>query len=232
MMTNDDEQQAQKLREQIRAWTWEAVQYGNVDRGWANSWLARLGAETLGNSRSEYRINIPITGVYGRRITANSRADALEQFGTYLSQMLAKGKITADGSYDNVYRVTLPEGVELEQAEFYSGPEDPETGGPELDLQGLREQIPAMLREGVAAQGWGHTYANQALVAMKLPTLPNIVVKMVDVPVMATTTVQVRAFEGDDDEAVRAAAVAKVRQSPTTNVTVTEIGEPSASADF
>lgn len=227
MMTND-EQQAQTLREQIRAWTREAVECGYVDRSWANGWLARLGAKTLGNGRSEYRINQAITGVYGRRITANSRADALEQFNTYLSQALAKGKITADGSYDNVYQLKLAEGT----PQFYSGPEDPETDGPELDLQGLREQIPAMFREGVSSHGWGHSYANRALIAMELPTLPNIVVKTVDVPVVATTTVQVRAFEGDDDEVVRASAIAKVRQSPTTKVTVTEIGEPSAVADF
>lgn len=216
------------LRDMIYDYVSDAVIYGNVNKEWANTWLARLGANTL-QGKNEYRLNVPIVGVYGRRVTASSRAEALKLFNEHVERVAAAGKITADGSYDNVYHVTFPNAGAASQPEFFSGPEDPDTETPELTGDELKAQIRAMLREGVAEQGWDHSYANRALENMGLEPLPALVKKMVDVPVMGTATIGVRVFEGDDPNAVAEAAVARLRRYPKAVVSVVEVGEVGVS---
>lgn len=208
-----------------------AVYYGDTDKNWANSWLARLGAETI-NVKSEYRINVPITGVYGRRITASSRAEALRVFQSHVERVAKAGKITADGSYDNVYKVALNPAAG--DVQFYSGPEDADTEAAlELDEDGLKQQIRAMLREGVSTQSWRLDYANDTLGQMGVDPLPEVVQKTVDVPVMGTATVSVIVFADEQNDAdVREKAKKIIAAKPTVKTVVSEIGDEIAVAGF
>lgn len=226
-----DAQTAHKLRGLITIYARRAVDYGNVDRGWVNTQLARLGAEQV-TGTSEYRINVPITGVYGRRVNAESRTAALAIFQQHLDAALAKGKIVADGSYDNVYKLALNTAAGGPQ--FYSGPEDPSTeGAQELTLDGLRDGIRQMLKDGVAEHGWGYSYAQRALAEMGLVPLPPQVSRTVEVPVAGTAKINVAGFEDDTDEDVQASVAAKLAKLGHVNVKPDEVGQfvisPSAS---
>lgn len=181
------------------------VNYYNTEQ-WVNEHiLMPLGIENLGSrSRVEYRINIAIKGNYGRRVTACSRKEALAEFFQHLQKTLEKGKITADGSYDNVYRVELVDGAE---PVFYAGPEDPEdiaVNRPptvaDLEARFREVVLAARLRDDnkVSRSQYDH-----ALTALNLEPLPQEQTFQLEIPITGVTTVAVRAY---DEDGARAAA--------------------------
>lgn len=212
----------QMVREQIAQYTRQAISYGHVNRDWANSWLAKLGAAVI-TGTAEYRMNVPITGAYGWRCKATSRAEALEVFQRQVARVASAGKITADGSYDNVYELAIVGGPV-----FYSGPEDvPATAEP-LAGDELRAAIRDMLKEGVSQRNWGHRYANEALDDMGIDQLPALSVRTVEVPVSGIHRVTVTVFEGEGDDAVQQAVTAKVGSAKNINITADEVGTAKA----
>lgn len=211
-------QAAEKLRQQISQHAAGAVKYG-VDRDWANGWLGRLGAPGV-TGAAEYRMNIPVTGVYGWRCKATSRAAALARFQEQIDRLKNTGKITADGSYDNVYGLEF-----VGEPTFYSGPEDPATDAAEaLDLDGLKAAIRDMVKEGVVRQGWNLSYARRALAAMELEPLAAASTRTVKVPVSGFTEVSVTVFDGDGDEVVQDATASVLARAGNVYIKPDEIG--------
>lgn len=203
--------QAQDLRDKITDYATRATKHG-VDRDWANEWLRRLGANQI-TGTAEYRMNVPLTGSYGWRCKAGSRAEAAQRFLEQVQRIASTGKITADGSYDNVYDVHFNEPVTTADVVFYAGPEDPaESTEPVPGLDALKGEIRKMIKEGVAEKSWGYRYAQQALHAMGLDELPARVNHTVSIPVSGFARVTVQAFEGDLAETVQKAAASKVAQ--------------------
>jgi hypothetical protein len=217
--------QAEELRKQITKHAAGATQH-SVSRDWANEWLRRLGAAQI-TGRSEYRMNVPLTGNYGWRCKANSRAEAAQRFLEQVQRVAEAGKITADGSYDNVYDVKFDEPVTAADVVFRSGPEDPtEFDGPVPGLDALKVEIRKMLMEGVSEQGWGYQYAQQALRAMGLEPMPARVNHTVSVPVSGVSRVTVQVFEGDLAEVIQKAAASKIAKlGNSLVVTPEEVGE-------
>lgn len=214
-----DAQAADALRVKLTEQAAYAVGHG-VDRTWMNGQLAKLGAAQV-TGTAEYRMNIPITGVYGWRTKANSRAEALTRFKEQVARIAAAGKITADGSYDNVYNLV----VAAEEPTFHGGPEDPATEGAEvLDLDGLKAGIRAMVKQGVSEKGWDHYYANQMLGVLGLDKLPNATSRTVSVPVSGIAEVSVLVFEDDGDGAVQAAVAGAVTRAGYISIRPEEIG--------
>jgi hypothetical protein len=214
--------QANDLRKALTQAAKSAAKYSGVDRDWVNTRLVQLGADPI-TSRSEYRVSVAITGDYGRRISAHTRAEALELFQQELSRVLAAGKINIySDQYDNVYHVkTTAEPV------FFSGPADaPEANDSIPGLAGLKDGIRNMLKEGVTEQGWGYQDAQAFLENAGLEKLPARVNHTVTVPVSGTTKVAVQVFEGDDVVALAAAVAAKLGKSSDWVVTAEEMGEP------
>lgn len=218
-----DAQLAEKLRSRISQYAASAVQYGNVDRGWANTKLAQIGAIPL-TGRSSYQINVPITGLYGRTIAANSRVEALTKFKEHIARVTRTGRITtAMDRYDSVYAVKF---TPDQEPTFASGPVDPDLGDyPVLDLEGVKTAIRSMIMEGVAEQGWGHGYAAEALDDMHLEAMPALIHVMVEVPVTGVTTVGVTVFEGDNEIDIQAAVKASMARSGTVAVKPEEVGD-------
>jgi hypothetical protein len=211
-------QQEEALRQQITVRAYGAVKYGHVDRDWANAWLVRLGAQPV-TGQAQYRINVPVTGNYGTTVTAGSRAEALEKFNQYVAQVAAAGKFT--GSYGGIY------GIELTGAAptFFSGPQDPtEYAGSVPGLEGLKSGIRQMLKQAVTEQGWGHSYAVQALDQMGLEPLPTLHNKTVQVPVSGLTVLTVPVFADDDDEAVQAAVTGALTRAQSVSIKPDEVG--------
>lgn len=203
--------QAQDLRDKITDYATRATKHG-VDRDWANEWLRRLGANQI-TGTAEYRMNVPLTGSYGWRCKAGSRAEAAQRFLEQVQRIASTGKITADGSYDNVYDVHFNEPVTAADVVFYAAPEDPaESTEPVPGLDALKVEIREMLMEGVSQRNWGYRYAQQALRAMGLDELPARVNHTVSIPVSGVTRVTVQVFEGDLAEVIQKAAASKVAQ--------------------
>jgi hypothetical protein len=220
--------EAEKLRQQISQHAAGAVKHG-VDRDWANGWLARLGAAQI-TGIAEYRMNTPITGNYGWRTKAHSRVEAAEKFLEQAKRVAEQGKITADGSYDNVYDVVfLQPGI----VSFHAGPEDQTNDDAEtLDLAGLRAAIRNMIKEGIAQQGWNLGYATRAMASMGgMDPLPAATTKMVKVPVSGFTEVSVMVFDGDGDEAVQAAAASKMARAGNVYIKPEEIGAVTVASE-
>lgn len=210
---------AEELRAKLTNATAGAVRHG-LDKGWANTQLAALGAQTI-TGTSEYRMNIPVSGVYGWRCKATSRTEALAKFMEQVKRISEAGKITADGSYDNVYDLTVTDEV----ATFYAGPEDVTADDAEpLTLADLKVRITGMLREGVMGYGWNYRYAQKALSDMGLDALPNVTTKQVKVPVSGFTTTSVMVFEGADDSDIQAAAAGALSRVGNVYMTPDEIG--------
>jgi hypothetical protein len=212
------------LRTEIASRAASAVQYGAVDREWANTWLLRIGAQPV-TGTSEYRMNVPITAVLGWRTQASSRAEAVAAFKEQIDTVAQIGKITycsrADRQYA-VYDLTIPDPAAIG---FFSGPADPpEAVDPVPGLDGTKTLIRDMLREGVAEHGWGHTYANAALDDMGLEPLPGMSWRHIDVPVTGTATLQLRVFDDATDDAVQRAAQAALAKAPQVSVKAEEIG--------
>lgn len=171
---------------------------GWYGRQWANEHiLTPLGIENLGSrDRNEYRINIAIRGNYGRRVSATSRKEALAEFFQHLNKTLEKGKITADGSYDNVYRVELVEGAE---PVFYAGPEDPESLAANrpatvAELKARFREILMALRLTHGSNVPAEAY-NAELSVLDLDPLPEVKSYVVEVPVAGTTKLTVRGYD-------------------------------------
>jgi peptidoglycan hydrolase-like protein with peptidoglycan-binding domain len=219
--------EADKLRGQLTVATEGAVKHG-TDRDWANAWLRKLGAKQI-TGRSEYRMNVPITGFYGWRTKAGSRAEAAKAFLEQVQRIASQGKITADGSYDNVYDVKFAEPVTESDVIFYAGPEDPEDStDPVPGLDELKVQIRKMLMEGVSEQSWGYNYARRTLAAMGLDPMPAYSYKNVEVPVSGTATVSLRVFDDASQDDLQKAAASALRRQGAVSVTPQEIGEITA----
>lgn len=218
---------ASDLRAKITAAAESAVEH-HVNRDWVNGWLRRLGAKQI-TGPAEYRMNIPLTGSYGWRCNAGSRAEAAQRFLEQVQRVMSQGKITADGSYDNVYDVKFNEPVTASDVVFYAGPEDPaETDDPIPGLDALKVEIRKMLMEGVAEQGWGRPYANHTLASMDLEALPALKVMTVDVPVSGVYKAKVAMFPDATDEDVQRAAMRLVRRMHSVVVTPDEVGTVTA----
>lgn len=218
-----EEQAAEQLRQQLTMATAKAVKFG-VDRDWANTRLIALGAEPL-CTRAAYKMNVPITGLFGRTVMAYSRTEAAALFAETVAKVVRNGsKINAQCN-DNVYRIEFAEVPPT----FYSGPEDPhQTGEPAPGLDGLKAGIRAMLREGVTQQGWDIGYADRTLASMGLEALPQPTYKKVSVPVSGVAEVSVLVFEGDD---VQASASAALRLAGKVFIKPEEVGEATISQD-
>lgn len=214
------EETAGELRAKLTNATAGAVRHG-LDKGWANTQLAALGAQTI-TGTSEYRMNIPVGGVYGWRCKATSRTEALAKFMEQVNRVREAGKITADGSYDNVYDLVIAADSAVT---FYAGPEDVTADDAEpLTLADLKVRITGMLREGVMGYGWNYRYAQKALSDMGLDALPNVTTKQVKVPVSGFTTTSVMVFEGADDSDIQAAAAGALSRVGNVYMTPDEIG--------
>lgn len=212
---------AQEMRNKFRARVEGAVNCAHVSRNWANTWLVRLGITPI-TGQAEYRMNTAITGDYGWRCKAGSRAEAEARFKEQVARVAAAGKITADGSYDNVYNVEFTGGPVV----FYSGPEDPATGDTEFEtLELVGAGIQQMLKEGVRTQGWGYSYANAALAELGLPVLPAMVHRAVEVPVTGTHRLNIPVFEDDDDEAVQKAVAGRMARAGVIGIEPDELGD-------
>lgn len=203
--------EAQEIRTKLTKWATGAVNHG-VDRDWVNGWLTHLGAEPI-TGQAEYRMNIPITGVYGWRCKASSRSEAAERFLEQVQRLADAGKITADGSYDNVYELKFDEPVTATDVNFYSGPEDVDTAGPGVEgLAALKSGAREMLVHGVTDRNWGYRYAVKAAEDMGLEPLPALATRTVEVPVSGTVLMSVRMFEDADDAAVQRVVANQIKK--------------------
>jgi len=211
-------QKAESLRQQITQYAAAAVRYGRVDRNWVNTWLVRLGAQPIPGG-AKYQINMPVTGVFGKTVYASTRAEALEKFNQEVGRVAAAGQIT-DGKCDNVYDVQFLGWVPT----FFSGPEDLPESDTVPGLDALKDDIRRMLKQGVSEQGWGHSYAVDALATLGLAPLPALVHKTVSVPVGGVARLDVNVFEGDDDEVVQAAAASVMARTKMINIKPDEVG--------
>lgn len=219
----EEAKQAEILRTNIRAYAEQAAYHGNVDRGWINSSLIRLGAEPI-EASAYYQVYAPITGVFGKTVKANSRAEATEMFNKAFAKALEAGVV--DGGYGaRVFQ--MKENPAAGGVQFHSGPEDTETDPvlPLLPLDDLKAAIRNMLKEGVAEHGWGYHYAQDALEHLGLEKLPPLVQKTVEVPVSGTTTVHVQVFEDSDDAQIQRATLAQLSGAKSVHVKPEEMGE-------
>lgn len=213
--------EAQSLRSALTQHATGFANHGG-DRDWTNTQLVRLGAHPI-QGRSEYRMNAPITGVFGWRCTATSRAEALDRFKEQIARVTEAGKITADGSYDNVYQLAF-----IGEPQFHSGPEDPGTDDAEVfTLDELKAAVRLMFKQGVSAHGWSLRRANQSLSAMGLDALPEATVKAVKVPVSGTVELAVTVFEDDNDADVQAATAGVLARQGSVYLKPEEVGTVS-----
>jgi hypothetical protein len=215
--------QAEGLRAALTVAVEGAVKH-NTSRDWANAWLRKLGAKQI-TGTAEYRMRVPLTGSYGWRCKAGSRAEAAARFLEQVQRVAERGKITADGSYDNVYDVKFDEPVTAADVQFFSGPEDPaETSDPIPGLDALKVEIREMLMEGVSQQNWGYSYAQRTLATMGLDPLPEYSYKTVTVPVSGTVDVTIKAFADADMDDIQRITTEKIRQLNAVTVKPDEIG--------
>jgi len=218
---------AEELRAALTVAAEGAVKHG-TDRDWANAWLRKLGAKQI-TGTAEYRMRVPLTGSYGWRCKATSREEAAKKFLEQVTRVAGQGKITADGSYDNVYDVKFDEPVTVGDVQFFSGPEDPaESTEPVPGLDALKVEIRKMIMEGVAVQGWGYSYARRTIANMGLDPLPNYGYKTVEVPVSGTVSVSVKVFEDASMDEIQETTAATIRKQGTVSVKPDEIGEVSS----
>lgn len=221
-------QEAAAIRGHITVAAANAVLRGGVDRDWVNSRLTRLGASPV-TGQAQYQINVPITGHYGTTVTAGSRTEALEKFNRYAQAVADAGQLRASHCGEGVY------GVQFTDAEpvFYSGPMDyiPEGDGKVPGLDALKDGVRSLLKHGITDQGWGYTYAQSTLAELGLPPLPDVTVRPVSVPVTGIASVNVLAFEGDDDEAAQQAAESLVARSKSIVVKADEVGSAFVSRE-
>lgn len=210
----------QFLRDRIHAFASFAVKYG-VNRDWANQRLNRMGAPVI-TGTATYQLNVPITGVFGKTVTASSRAEAMEKFAQHATRVSDAGVI--DGTdCDRVFEVAIGDGAPV----FYSGPEDFQdayTGTVPGTVANQKDAIRSMLMEGVSEQGWVLHYANLAADDMGVEPLPNLVGHTVQVPVSGTASITVETFEGSDPDAIQRAATARLRRAGVVTVKPDEIG--------
>lgn len=211
-------QKTEILRQQIAQYSAAAVRYGHISRNWVNTWLVRLGAPIVAGG-AKYQINVPVTGVFGKTVYASSRAEALEKFSLEVSRVITVGQIT-DGKCDGVYDVQFTGG----SATFFSGPADLPEQGAVPGLDALKVDIRQMLKQGVSEQGWGHSYAVEAVAVMGLEPLPALVHKTVDVPVGGVARLDVTVFEGDDDEVVQHVVGGVMARAKQVTITPDEVG--------
>lgn len=211
-------QNAALLRQQISDYAAFAVTYGNVNREWVNQSLDRLGAKPV-TGEAEYRLNVPVTGLFGMAIRAHTRVEALAKFNARLEQ--AKQVNDCHHRGYNVYGLAFDGSAPT----FYSGPEDPQPVDDDAPVgDALRVGIRDMLKQAVAGQGWGYSYAQNAAHVMGLAPLPALVHRSVNVPVSGTVAMDVAVFEGDDDDAVQQAAMATIGRRGSVLVTPEEVG--------
>jgi len=214
---------AEDLRTNITGYTASAVA-GGVDRDWANSWLVRLGAQPV-TGNATYRMNVPVTGVYGKTVIANSRAEAAQKFLEHVQRVAQAGQVTDHGECDAVYEVKFQEPVTAADVTFFEGPEDPEpSNDPAPGLDALKDGIRKMLMEGVTEQGWSYPRAKRAIAEMGLDALPAILYRSVQVPVSGTHQLTVRVFEGADEETLYRATASHIRRSGLITISPEEMG--------
>lgn len=219
-----DAERALDLRSKISQFGAAAVRH-NVSREWVNGWLTALGAELVAGGNNTYKMSAKVVGDYGRTIAAASRAEAKTIWDRHIARIAADGKITPQNCDDRIYHVVIDDEVK-----FVSGPEDPTGEVPELTVAELETQIQAMLRQGVAEQGWGYRWANAALNHMDLPELPARQYWEVMVPVAIMVPMNVSAFDGDDDDLVGELASRQIAKLAIISGKPTEIGTPEVKA--
>lgn len=211
-------QKAESLRQQIAQYGAAAVRYGHVDRTWVNTWLVRFGAPIVAGG-AKYQLNAPITGVFGKTVYASTRAEALEKFNQEITRVGNAGQVT-DGKCDGVYGVQFTG----ESPTFFSGPADLPEQGAAPGLDALKVDIRQMLKQGVSEQGWGHSYAVEAVTVMGLEPLPALIHKTVEVPVGGVARLDVTVFEGDDDEVVQHVVGGVMARAKQVTITPDEVG--------
>jgi len=215
----NEQDDAATLRKLVTQFAGSAVRHG-VDRDWANGWLRSLGAAPIAGENI-YKVNVKVTGDFGRTIKAATRADALRIFQAHVARINGDGKITPQNCDDRIYHVQFGD-----EPVFASGPEDPsDSDTPELTLDELKTNIRVMLMQGVAEQNWGYRWAQSALDHMGLPQMPKRTYKTVEVPVSVSAPVTITAFEGDDDATLTALAARKLAQLSSVSGKPVEIGD-------
>lgn len=226
-MENDESafaeaQQAEALRKEITQHARGAVKFGNVDRDWVNTRLARLGAEIV-TGDAQYKINVRVLGDYGTTITAGSRTEAVEKFKQIVSNLAAAGQIRTARCGEGIYNVSFDD---VAEPVFFSGPQDfvADADNPVPGLDALKDGIRQMIKQGVTEQGWGYSYAIAQLASMGLPTLPPMEYRTVNVPVTGTAEIVVSVFEDADDVVVQNAAEGVMTRAKSVVIKPEEIG--------
>lgn len=234
----DDLTALNTARSRVESWLQKCIEYGQARPAWASQAAYALGvAAPQMHTMNEYRVNIAVEGLYGRRVSAASRVEAERKFRAELERMLAMGKITAaNGSYDNVYRVKLADGA---QVTFHSGPEDPIQGvNPDApdSLEDFQTVLVRQLKAGIVDGAVSVSNADALLGELGMAYLPEV--KKATIMVSVTSTVEVPAayFEDDGPDSAAERASEKVRSAkrldwPVHVETVSPLGVAAPHAD-
>lgn len=211
------------IKEVIRTAARQARQYGGVDQGWINQWLIKMGIEPLGGG-NEYRLNIPITAVFGATVHGQSRAEAVQKFQGMLNKVLSVGQINESDGCQHAYQVSVVPGAEVN---FFSGPEDVN----DLSLPQSDEEVVVvlreMLKEGVAEHGYRLDAANDLLSVVGAEPLPAVRTVSVQVPVAGLASMVVSVFEGDGYDVIHQAVLRGLAGGHPVVIAPEEIGVPA-----
>lgn len=214
-----------QIRYTIREEAGNAIRYGNVDKAWVNSWLAKLGIEPYSGGNT-YRLNIPITAVFGASLQAANRAEAKEKFLSLFNHTLAAGQINEGAYCQHAYQVQAVPGAEVT---FYAGPEDVvlDTDPKTLTSVEVIDLLWEMLKEGVTGKGWNWGYANRLLSNVgSNKSLPKLEWVTATVLVAGTAKVNVMVFEGASDEDRKAAVTRFASSAESLRVKPEEVSWP------
>lgn len=220
----DEFKAATELLDRLTTAARRAIKNG-VDKDWANARLNAMGAKTV-QLTSTYKVNVPVTALYGVTVQANSREDAEIQFRAAYEAMIARGSKMYDGRYwgDNVYRI-VADAEALVNPTFFEGPEDaPAEPGPVLGVDETKAAIRAFLKAAVVEQGWGHSYAQNLLNSLGIETLPELRTRQVTVPVGGTVEIIIRTFDDSTDEDMQKAAASTINRNKHVYVQAEEVG--------
>lgn len=181
---NDDRDDATKLaalREYITDAASRAFGRGDIGAEWANKKLAKLGIPQRMLADSSYVVSAPVSATLRYFAAAGSRADALEQFKSYVDNL--------GGSSASVTGVAVT-GTPV----FVSGPEDPEdvvSDDAPTTVEGTLEMLREVILYGyIAGPRYCEDGANRVLESFGLAPIPprkRFVVERLAEAVMRTT---------------------------------------------